>query len=74
MKGCFATIALASIALAACGKRDNASGTYAEDGREIAKTGNYQGQETHGYVGTTDQVGSSKPGPAADSAEPQQAK
>lgn len=55
--------------LAACSKRDNASGTYAEDGKEIAKTGNFQGQETHGYVGTTDEVGSTKVGsPASNSA------
>lgn len=48
------------LALTACGKSDNGTGTHSEDGREIAKTGSFQGRETHGQVGTVEQVEATK--------------
>ena len=48
------TLLLAGAILTSCGKSDNGAGTYAEDGKEIAKKGSFEGQETHGQVGTVD--------------------
>jgi hypothetical protein len=47
-------ILLACTSLISCGKQDNGTGTYAEDGKEIAKKGSFQGQETYGQVGTVE--------------------
>jgi hypothetical protein len=52
-------------AMAACSKHDNGTGTHAEDGKEIAKNGSFEGQETHGQVGTVEDMqnsASAKPG------------
>lgn len=48
------TLLLAGAILTSCGKSDNGTGTYAEDGKEIAKKGSFEGQETHGQVGTVE--------------------
>jgi major membrane immunogen (membrane-anchored lipoprotein) len=56
------TLLLACAILTSCGKSDNGTGTYAEDGKEIAKKGSFEGQETHGQVGTVgDQTNSTAP-------------
>ena len=52
MKPALFTLAAVAIATSACSKQDNGTGTHGEDGKEIAKTGSFEGQETHGYVGT----------------------
>ena len=44
------------IAISACSKHDNGTGTHAEDGKEIAKQGSFEGQETHGQVGTVEDM------------------
>lgn len=48
------TLLLACATLTSCGKSDKGTGTYAEDGKEIAKKGSFDGQETHGHVGTVE--------------------
>ena len=56
------TLLLACAILTSCGRSDNGTGTYAEDGKEIAKKGSFGGQETHGQVGTVeDQTNSAAP-------------
>jgi hypothetical protein len=48
-----AVCALLFIALAGCNQTPNGTGGHAPDDRgEIARTGTFQGQETHGEVGT----------------------
>ena len=64
MKPALFTLAAVAIATSACSKQDNGTGTHGEDGKEIAKTGSFEGQETHGYVGTVeDQKNSASPSP-----------
>lgn len=62
MRGLICAALLTScVALAGCGKSDNGTGTHGEDGREIAKTGTFEGQTTYGQVGTVDQAASDEP-------------
>ena len=66
-------IIIMATAISSCSKQDNGTGTYAEDGKEIAKKGSFEGQETHGYVGTVeDQQNIASPSPGFSNSSAQQ--
>ena len=44
---------LGAMLLVGCNK-GNGTGTHDENGKEIAEKGSFQGQETHGQVGTVE--------------------
>ena len=62
---------LIAVALVGCNK-DNGTGTHDENGKEIAEKGSFQGQETHGQVGTVeDQANTAEPVPGFSNAADQ---